>query len=113
MSRQQTVLSGSAGLGAKETGDWHPVTVPQLLLSVYDEDDFASGVVVEYDLSDDPDDVATPVKFAPMHDDNGVKVQLSEKRSDVPLTFIAEGYRIRARTVGGDGNTEITTRINY
>lgn len=110
-NRQQTVL-GEA-LGADVTGDWKPINVDKLLLTCYDTDDFASGVVVEYDLSDDPDDVIPPVNFAPMKDANGNTVQISANRSDIPLSFLAEGYRMRARTVGGDGNTEITTRINH
>jgi len=113
-NRRQTVLSGS-GLGADATGGWHKITVDKLLLTCYDADDFASGVVVEYDLSDDPatDPETDPVNFAPMKDSSGNTVQVGVNRSDIPLSFLAEGYRIRARTIGGNGSTDITTRINY
>lgn len=111
-NRRQTDLSGG-GMGADETGDWFPITVDKLLLTCYDADNFASAVVVEYDLSDDPDDVDPPVNFAPMKDSNGQTVQVGEKRSDIPLSFLPVGYRMRARTVGGDGNTNVITRINY
>jgi hypothetical protein len=114
----QTILSG-AGLAQDATGEWKFVTSKQLLLTCFDDDDFASGVGVEYDLSDepladgqtDPNDPA-PTQFAPMKDSNGTTVQVTEPRSDIPLAFVANLYRMRARVVGGDGNTLIHTRLN-
>ena len=119
MSQQvQTTLTGS-GLGADATGDWHFITSPELLLTCYDDDDFASGVTVEYDLSDEPlnegqvdPNSPAPTQFAPLKDESGVTVSISESESNVHLTFVANKYRMRARTVGGDGSTNITSRIN-